>query len=519
MKILIPMSGMSNRFSNVGYDIPKYLIEVNGKKIIEHIVDLYPKESEFVFILNDIHEDLHSVKKLLESLVDNKEIIIIPSHKKGPVHTISYAYDFIDDDESVVINYCDFSMHWNYDDFEKFVSKTECDGCVVCYTGFHPHMLGSDNYAFCKTDENNKILEIREKQPFTDNKMSEFASTGTYYFKRGSHIKRYFNQLVDNDVNLNGEYYVSLVYNLLIQDNLFVNVYEIPHMLQWGTPLDLDMYVKWSDYYIKALEGQKKVFIPNCVTALPMAGSGSRFSKEGYDAPKPFIQVNGKNMIDQAIRCLPDTENTIFACLEQHKNTAPVGNIVWVDEVLPGQACTTERIINTIDTEESILVSACDNGMFYDADKFVELVDDKTNDMIIWSYRNNYTSYYNPNMYSWLDVDAEDNVQKVNVKNFTGENPLEEHAVVGTMFFRNKEIYIKSLEKLYEKNIRTNGEFYIDNLINESIELGYKVKNFEIDNYICWGTPNDLKTYQYWQTFFDKVNWHTYTYKDDYFTN
>ena len=43
--------------------------------------------------------------------------------------------------------------------------------------------------------------------------------------------------------------------------------------------------------------------------------------------------------------------------------------------------------------------------------------------------------------------------------------------------------------------------------------------NGEIDNYICWGTPNDLKIYQYWQTFFDKVNWHTYTYKDDYFTN
>ena len=122
-------------------------------------------------------------------------------------------------------------------------------------------------------------------------------------------------------------------------------------------------------------------------------------------------------------------------------------------------------------------------------------------------------------MYSWLDVDAEGNVQKVNVKNFTGENPLDEYAVVGTMFFRNKKIYIKSLEKLYKKNIRTNGEFYIDNLINESIELGYKVKNFKIDNYICWGTPNDLKTYQYWQTFFDKVNWHTYTYKDDYFTN
>jgi hypothetical protein len=519
MKIVIPMSGMSSRFSVAGYQLPKYLLEISGKTVINHIVDLYPKDSEFIFIVNDKNAEDTDILNHLENICKNKKIFVIPSHKKGPVHTISYAYDFIDDDEPVVVNYCDFSMYWDYNDFEKFVNKTQCDGCVVSYTGFHPHMLGSDNYAFCKTDENNKILEIREKQPFTDNKMQEFASTGTYYFKKGSYIKKYFNELIGGDVNLNGEYYVSLVYNLLIQDNLFVNVYEVPHMLQWGTPLDLDMYLKWSEYYTKALEGQKKVFIPNCITALPMAGAGSRFSKEGYDSPKPFIQVNGKNMIDQAIRCLPDTESTIFACLKRHKDTAPLGNIVWIDDVLPGQACTTERIVNTIDPEESILVSACDNGMFYDADKFIELVDDKTNDVIVWSYRNNYASYYNPNMYSWLDVDAEDNVQKVNVKDFTGKNPLNEYAVVGTMFFRNKEVYIKSLEKLYQKNIRTNGEFYIDNLINESIELGYKVKNFEIDNYICWGTPNDLKTYQYWQTFFDKVNWHTYTYKNDYFTN
>jgi CTP:phosphocholine cytidylyltransferase-like protein len=290
-------------------------------------------------------------------------------------------------------------------------------------------------------------------------------------------------------------------------------------MLQWGTPFDLDIYLKWSNYYHKALKGQKKVFIPNCITALPMAGAGSRFFKEGYDVPKPFIQVNGKNMIDQAIRCLPDTESTIFACLEQHKDTAPVGNIVWIDEVLPGQACTTERIINTIDEEKSILISACDNGVFYDADNFLNLVNDEENDIIVWSYRNNYTSYYNPNMYSWLDVDNEGIVKKVNVKNFNGKNPLDEYAIVGTMFFRNKNIYINSLQKLYEKNVRTNGEFYIDNILNEAIQLGYIVKNFEINEYICWGTPNDLKTYEYWQTFFNKVNWHPYEYDKDYFTN
>ena len=512
------MSGMSSRFTATGYSIPKYLIEVNGKKVIEHIVNLYPSDSDFLFIVNDKHKKETEILTVLEDIVENKTIATIPQHKKGPVFSVSQFEDLIDDEEQVIVNYCDFSMYWNYQDFENFVNKTECDGCVVCYTGFHPHMLGSDNYAFCKTNHLNEILEIREKQPFTDDKMSEYASTGTYYFKKGKYVKQYFQQLIDEDLNINSEYYVSLVYNLLIRDGLVNKVYEVSYMLQWGTPLDLDMYNQWSDYYHNVLKGQEEIKLSNCLTLIPMSGAGSRFSKEGYDVPKPFIQVNGKDMVSQALRCLPKTDEVVFGCLRDHKNFLPLGNILLIDDILPGQACTTERLVNLV-ADESILISACDNGVFYDANKFLDLANDKDNDIIVWSYRNNYTSFYNPNMYSWLDVDEYQIVKRVNVKEFKGSNPIEEYAIVGTMFFRNKNVYLEPLQQLYNKNTRTNGEFYIDNLLNEAIDLGYKVKNFEIDNYICWGTPNDLKTYEYWQRFFDKVDWHPYEYSKDYFTN
>ena len=228
-------------------------------------------------------------------------------------------------------------------------------------------------------------------------------------------------------------------------------------------------------------------------------------------------------MFLQALKCLPNTSDVFFASLTSRKDLLDLekyGKVVWLDNVLEGQACTTERIVNHIsDPNKSFLVSACDNGILYDADKFLDLVNDSDNDIIVWSYRNNFTSYRNPNAYSWLDVDNENTITKVNVKDFRGVNPLDEYAVVGTMFFRNKEIYNNSLKKLYEKNIRTNGEFYIDNLLNEAIQLGYIVRNFEVDEYICWGTPNDLKTYEYWQTFFSKVNWHPYEYEKDFFTN
>jgi NDP-sugar pyrophosphorylase family protein len=524
MKVVIPMSGMSRRFMDAGYTVPKYLLEIDGKTVIEHIIDLYPKDTEFVCILNRKHHDETDVAGLLlHKLPEGSSIRVIDPHKLGPVHSVLQALKDIDDEEQVIVNYCDFSMNWDYDDFKSHVDDTQCDGCVVSYTGFHPHMLGSDNYAFCRLRMGSyQIEEIREKRPFTDDKMSEFASTGTYYFKKGKYVKYYFQKLIDEDVNINGEYYVSLVHNLMIKDGLYNTVYEVPNMLQWGTPLDVKMYQQWSDYYRAVMEGNKPLKIKNCVTALPMAGAGSRFSKEGFGIPKPFIEINGQYMVDQAKHCLPTTDETIYACLNSHMSMLPLddfGNVVWIDGVLEGQACTTERIINEVDDDTSILLSACDNGALYDSDKFADLIEDQNNDIVVWSYRNNYTAYRNPNMYSWLDVDESGNVTKVNVKNFTGTNPTDEYAIVGTMFFRNKQIYFSSLENLYKKDERTNGEFYVDNLLNEAIDLGYTVKNFEIDHYICWGTPNDLKTYRYWQEFFHKVHWHPYDYGKDYFTN
>ena len=106
MKVIIPMSGMSSRFSTAGYTIPKYLIEIDGKKVIEHIIDLYPKDSDFIFIINNKHENETDIVEVLEELVDNRIIATIPSHKKGPVFSVSTFEDFIDDEEQVIVNYC-----------------------------------------------------------------------------------------------------------------------------------------------------------------------------------------------------------------------------------------------------------------------------------------------------------------------------------------------------------------------------------------------------------------------------
>jgi len=248
MQIIIPMSGVGQRFIDAGYSDPKPVIEVDGKPIIEHVVNLFPGEKNITFICNRRHLRETEVGNILKRISPEGKIIEIPNHKYGPVYAVSKIFDQINDEEEVIVNYCDFSKYWDYKDFLRHTRERDADGAIPAYKNFHPHMLGKTNYAFMR-DENQWMMEIREKKPFTENRTQEYASDGTYYFKKGSYVKKYFKDLMDKDINVNGEYYISMIYNLLKEDNLRISIYEIQHMLQWGAPDDLEEYKKWSEYF------------------------------------------------------------------------------------------------------------------------------------------------------------------------------------------------------------------------------------------------------------------------------
>jgi len=89
------------------------------------------------------------------------------------------------------------------------------------------------------------VSEIKEKEPYTNNPMNEQASTGTYYFRRGSVVKKYFQAAIDQNVNYNGEHYVTLVYNLLIKDGLKVTCFPTDHVTVFGTPEEVENFEAW----------------------------------------------------------------------------------------------------------------------------------------------------------------------------------------------------------------------------------------------------------------------------------
>ena len=356
--------------------------------------------------------------------------------------------------------------------------------------------------------------------------MAEYASDGTYYFRKGSFVKKYFSRLMERDINLKGEYYVSLVYNLLAEDGLKVSIYEVQHMLQWGTPEDLEQYVQWSDYF-RRLAGPRKEMPSRDgqINLIPLAGRGSRFAKEGYDDPKPLIPVSGKPMVVQAASCLPPAGRNIFVCLSEHLERYPLreaisgaypgAKIVGIDRVTQGQAETCLIGLDGEDSEAPLLIAACDNGMLYDAESCGRLLGDASVDAFVWTFRHHPSGVRNPEMYGWVELDGKDNVKRVSVKKAVSDNPYEDHAIVGTFYFRKARYFRDAYDMLVKRDIRVNGEYYVDSLANLLVEMGLKVKVFEIESYICWGTPDDLRTFEYWQSFFHKCAWHPYRLEND----
>ena len=147
MQLIIPMSGLGERFLKAGYTVPKPLIKVENQEIISHVVNMFPGIKSIFFICNKNHLENPSLnlKNKLKKTSPHCKIIPIDQHKKGPIHAVLKSIQFFDPYKPTIVNYCDFNCIWDFKKFKEHIKTSECDGCVVTYTGFHPHMLGSTN--------------------------------------------------------------------------------------------------------------------------------------------------------------------------------------------------------------------------------------------------------------------------------------------------------------------------------------------------------------------------------------
>ena len=148
--------------------------------------------------------------------------------------------------------YCDFNCYWDYKNFKKVIKRKRYNGCLVVYKDFHPSTTYNSYYAYIK-EKNGMVTDIREKKPFTKNPTSEYTSSGTYYFKNKEILHKYFHKTIKDNLNTNGEYYVSMVYKSMIKDSKKIGYHKINFFSQWGSPEDFNEYKNWSEKFEKIM--------------------------------------------------------------------------------------------------------------------------------------------------------------------------------------------------------------------------------------------------------------------------
>lgn len=233
MNVLIPMAGAGSRFAAAGYTFPKPLIEIQGKPMIQVVVENLNIDARYIYLVQKEHYEKYNLKQFLNLLTPNCEIVQVDGITEGAACTTLLAADLINTDEPLVIANSDQFAVWNSNTFMYSVSADNIDGGILTFKATHP------KWSFARTDERGFVAEVAEKKPISDN-----ATVGIYYWKKGSDYVKYADYMIANDTRVNNEFYVCPVFNEAIRDGKKIRIYPIEKMYGLGTPEDLNTFLQ-----------------------------------------------------------------------------------------------------------------------------------------------------------------------------------------------------------------------------------------------------------------------------------
>lgn len=230
--ILIPMAGEGSRFKMAGYTFPKPLIEINGKPMIQMVIDNLNFEANFIYVVRKEHYDKYNLKSFLNLITPNCKIIQVDSLTEGAACTTLLAEEYINNDNPLIIANSDQLIEWNSTDFYYKMIESKSDGGIVTFRSTHP------KWSYVKLNEQNNVIEVAEKNPISD-----IATVGIYYYKNGSEYVKYTKQMIEKNIRVNNEFYVCPVFNEFILDNKRIKTYDVEKMWGLGDPDSLNLYI------------------------------------------------------------------------------------------------------------------------------------------------------------------------------------------------------------------------------------------------------------------------------------
>lgn len=225
---------------------------------------------------------------------------------------------------------------------------------------------------------------------------------------------------------------------------------------------------------------------------IPMAGRGSRFAKAGYEMPKPLIDIYGHPMIEYVtVNIRPNCEHRfIYICQEEHlekyglaeelKRMSPGCEIVTIDHITEGAACTVLLAEKFIDNDDAMMIANSDQYVDTDINGYLLAMGEK--DGLIM------TMPADDPKWSFIKYDDEGNVTMVREKEV-----ISNEATVGIYNYRHGRDFVKFAHQMIDKNIRVNNEFYVAPVYNEMIEAGMKIGYCDVGaKMFGLGVPEDL---------------------------
>lgn len=232
MNVLIPMAGLGSRFAKAGYVFPKPLIEVNGKPMIQLVIENLNIEANYVFIVLQKEYEKYNLQQLLNLIVPNCTIVTVDTITEGAACTTLLAKEYINNDSPLLIANADQYIVWDSNKYMYAFNADNIDGGILTFKSIHP------KWSFVEIDSNNFVLRVAEKNPISNN-----ATVGIYYWKHGLDYIKYAEQMINKNIRVNNEFYICPVFNEAIEDGKVIVAKEVEQMWGLGTPEDLQTFL------------------------------------------------------------------------------------------------------------------------------------------------------------------------------------------------------------------------------------------------------------------------------------
>lgn len=501
-QLVIPMTGVGQRFVNRGYSDIKPLIQTGMGSMLAGVLRNFQSITSPICVVSESHPQKSRIKDEIIRLRPQARIVEIEAHKKGPSFTVWCAKEYLNPELPTIVNYCDFSGIWSEDKLIK--SLTKQDGLILTYQGFHPHRFRSNAYAYVKKDINDIVTEVQEKSSFTDDPSKEEASSGTYGFKTANIMLSAIQTQLDQNISHNTEFYTSLTYIPMIREGLEVKTMLIDKFFQWGTPDDLEDFIFWSELATKKTNPKSPSDTTNGL--ILAAGSGTRLAQY-TDTPKPLIKVFGKPLWEYSAELINSCSNKSIFIRSQDQaeyvstNCSNISKLS-INSATNSQAESAKKGLEMMKPNYlPVHVLAADN--IIQQVKITDVTEKlKASDLIVWVTKNYSIAKFHPAHFTWVDVDETNQITKVYFKE---SSPNEESfSILGNFTFKSILMAEKIIKDVISKS-PSSTETYLDHVIEYCLKKNLRVSVFVVTKSFSIGTEEEWSTLAYWQESFSAL--------------